>query len=174
MNGSQWLTERFEASRGHLRAVAYRILGSLGEADHAVQESWLRVSRADVSGVENLERWFTTVLSRVCLNILRSRKLRREESLEVEQAKSPVVAPAKGIDPEAETVLAESVGLALLVVLERLAPAERVAFVLHDVFDVSFEDIGAIVERSPAAARQTGQPRAPTRAGYEQRFWRAL
>jgi RNA polymerase sigma factor (sigma-70 family) len=154
MNGNEWLTQRFEASRGHLRAVAYRILGSLSEADDAVQESWLRVSRADASGVENLEGWFTTVLARVCLNILRSRKSRREESLEVEGSKPRAMVRAKGIDPEEEAVLAESVGLALLVVLERLAPAERVAFVLHDVFDVAFEDIGPIVRRSSAAARQ--------------------
>jgi RNA polymerase sigma factor (sigma-70 family) len=154
MNGNDWLTERFEASRGHLRAVAYRILGSLSQADDAVQESWLRVSHADSSSVENLEGWFTTVLARVCLNILRSRKARREESLEVEGSKPRAVVRAKGIDPEDEAVLAESVGLALLVVLERLAPAERVAFVLHDVFDVAFEDIAAIVGRSSAAARQ--------------------
>ena len=154
MSRNEWLTERFEASRGHLRAVAYRILGSLGEADDAVQESWLRVSRADPGGVENLEGWFTTVVARVCLNILRSRRSRREESLEMEGTKPRSVVHAKGIDPEDEAVLAESVGLALLVVLERLAPAERVAFVLHDVFDVAFEDIAAIVGRSPAAARQ--------------------
>jgi RNA polymerase sigma factor (sigma-70 family) len=137
-----------------LRAVAYRILGSLSEADDAVQESWLRVKRADAKGVENLEGWFTTVLARVCLNILRSRKSRREESLEVEGAEPRTAVDAKIIDPEDEAALAESVGLALLVVLERLAPAERVAFVLHDVFDVAFEDIAAIVGRSPAAARQ--------------------
>jgi RNA polymerase sigma factor (sigma-70 family) len=123
-------------------------------ADDAVQESWLRVSRADTSGVENLEGWFTTVLARVCLNILRTRKSRREESLEIEEAKPRAVAYAKDIDPEDEAVLAESVGLALLVVLERLAPAERVAFVLHDVFDVAFDDIAGIVGRSPAATRQ--------------------
>jgi RNA polymerase sigma factor (sigma-70 family) len=154
MNGNECLTERFEASRGHLRAVAYRILGSLSEAEDAVQESWLRVSRADASSVENLEGWFTTVLARVCLNILRSRKSRREESLEVETSKPRAAVDAKSIGPENEAVLAESVGLALLVVLEGLAPAERVAFVLHDVFDVGFEDIAAIVGRSTAAARQ--------------------
>jgi RNA polymerase sigma-70 factor (ECF subfamily) len=154
MNGNAWLAERFEASRGHLRAVAYRILGTVSEADDAVQESWLRLSRADYSGIENLEGWFTTVLARVCLNILRSRRSRREESLEVEGAKPGALADAKSIGPENEAALAESVGLALLVVLERLAPAERVAFVLHDVFDVSFEDIAAIVGRSSAAARQ--------------------
>jgi len=154
MSGNEWLTERFEASRGRLRAVAYRILGSLSEADDAVQESWLRVSHADASGVENLEGWFTTVLARVCLNILRSQKSRREESLEVEASKPGAVVEAKSMDPENEAVLAESVGLALLVVLERLAPAERVAFVLHDVFDIAFEDIAAILGRSSAAARQ--------------------
>lgn len=154
MSGNEWLTERFQASRGRLREVAYRILGSLSEADDAVQESWLRVNRADAKGVENLEGWFTTVLARVCLNILRSRKSRREESLEVEGAEPRTAVDAKSIDPEDEAALAESVGLALLVVLERLAPAERVAFVLHDVFDVAFEDIAAIVGRSPAAARQ--------------------
>jgi RNA polymerase sigma factor (sigma-70 family) len=154
MNGNEWLAERFEASRGHLRAVAYRMLGSLSAADDAVQESWLRVSRADTSAVENLEGWFTTVLARVCLNILRSRKSRPEESLEVEGTKPRAAVHAKGIDPEDEAVLAESVGLALLVVLERLAPAERLAFVLHDVFDVAFEDIAGIVGRSPAATRQ--------------------
>ncbi len=154
MNGNEWLAERFEASRGHLRAVAYRIVGSLGEADDAVQESWLRVSGADASCVENLEGWFTTVLARVCLNILRSRKSRREESLEAEGSSPRAVVASKSIDPENEAVLAESVGLALLVVLERLAPAERVAFVLHDMFDVAFEDIADMVGRSPAAARQ--------------------
>jgi RNA polymerase sigma factor (sigma-70 family) len=153
-HGNERLAERFEASQGHLRAVAYRILGSLSEADDALQESWLRVNRADSSAVENLEGWFTTVLARVCLNILRSRKLRGEESLEVEGEKPRAELHAKGIGPEDEAVLAESVGLALLVVLERLAPAERVAFVLHDVFDVAFEDIAAIVGRSSAATRQ--------------------
>ncbi len=154
MSDTDWLAKRFEASRGHLRAVAYRILGSLGEAEDAVQESWLRVSRAGTSGLENLEGWFTTVVARVCLNMLRSRKLRREESLEVEELKPRPASLAKGIDPEDEAALAESVGLALLVVLERLTPAERVAFVLHDVFDLAFEDIAPILGRSPAAARQ--------------------
>src|SRR5581483_10036354 len=154
MSDTDWLAKRFEASRGHLRAVAYRILGSLGEAEDAVQESWLRVSRAGTSGLENLEGWFTTVVARVCLNMLRSRKSRREESLEVVELKPRPASLVKGIDPEDEVVLAESVGLALLVVLERLTPAERVAFVLHDVFDLAFEDIAPIVGRSPAAARQ--------------------
>jgi RNA polymerase sigma factor (sigma-70 family) len=154
MGENEWLTEEFEASRGRLRGVAYRILGSLSEADDAVQDSWLRVSHADSSGVENLEGWFTTVVARVCFNILRSRKSRREEALEVEGEKPRAAAAATDLDPEEEAMLAESVGLALLVVLERLAPAERVAFVLHDVFDVAFGDIGAIVGRSAAAARQ--------------------
>jgi RNA polymerase sigma factor (sigma-70 family) len=154
MDGNQWLTKEFESSRGYLRAVAYRILGSPTEADDAVQESWLRVSRADSSGVDNLKGWFTTVLAHVCLNILRSRKSRREQSLELEADRGQFAAGAKADDPESEAVLAESVGLALLVVLERLAPAERVAFVLHDVFDVAFDDIGVIVGRSAAAARQ--------------------
>jgi RNA polymerase sigma factor (sigma-70 family) len=153
MNGNDWLAERFEANRSHLRAVAYRMLGSVGEADDALQECWLRVSRAGTSEVDNLEGWLTTVLARVCLNVLRSRKSRREESLEVHAA-NPVQADEIGINPEEETLLAESVGLAALVVLERLTPAERVAFVLHDVFGVAFEDIGPIVGRSSAAARQ--------------------
>jgi RNA polymerase sigma-70 factor (ECF subfamily) len=153
MGGNDWLAERFEANRGHLRAVAYRMLGSTGEADDAIQECWLRVSRVDTGAVENLEGWLTTVLARICLNILRSRKSQREESLE-EDAARPAVADSGRRDPQDEALLAESVGLALLVVLERLAPAERVAFVLHDVFGVSFDEIASIVKRTPAAARQ--------------------
>jgi RNA polymerase sigma factor (sigma-70 family) len=153
MNEKEWLAQRFEASRARLRAVAYRMLGSLGDADDAVQECWLRVSRADTSGVENLEGWLTTALARVCLNMLRSRKTRREESL-AEQPANPVLVNGKGSGPEDETLIAESVGLALLVVLEKLSPAERVAFVLHDVFAVPFEDIAPIVRRSPVATRQ--------------------
>jgi RNA polymerase sigma factor (sigma-70 family) len=153
MNGNEWLAERFEANRPHLRAVAHRMLGSLGEADDAVQECWLRVSRSDTSGVENLEGWLTTILARVCLNTLRARKSRREDSMDT-HATDPVVPAEEGIDPEQEALLAESVGLALLVVLEKLAPAERVAFVLHDVFAVPFEDISPILGRSPTAARQ--------------------
>jgi RNA polymerase sigma factor (sigma-70 family) len=153
MNENEWLAERFEANRSHLKAVAYRMLGSVGEADDALQECWLRVSRAGTSGVDNLEGWLTTVLSRICLNMLRSRKSRREESLGVHAA-NPVLADEIGVDPEHETLLAESVGLALLVVLERLSPTERIAFVLHDVFAVPFEDIAPIVRRSPATARQ--------------------
>jgi RNA polymerase sigma factor (sigma-70 family) len=153
MNGSEWLAERFEASRGRLRAVAYRLLGSLAEADDAIQEAWLRSAAADAATVGNLEGWLTTVVARVCLNMLRSRKLRREEALDVQSASSGT-ADSEAVDPEHETLVAESVGVAVLVVLEKLAPAERVAFVLHDVFAVPFEDIGSIVGRSPAAARQ--------------------
>jgi RNA polymerase sigma factor (sigma-70 family) len=153
MNGSEWLTEQFEASHAHLKAVAYRMLGSVGEADDAVQECWLRVSRADTSAIENLEGWLTTVLARICLNMLRSRKTRHEETLP-EAADGPSMASGRRGDPQEETLLAESVGLALLVVLERLSPAERVAFVLREVFGVSFDEIAPIVNRSPAAARK--------------------
>ncbi len=153
MNGNNWLAEKFEASRAHLRAVAYRMLGSTGEADEAVQECWVRVSRSDTGAVENPEGWLTTVLARICLNILRSRKMRREEPLVESAAHSPVMDSGPR-DPQDEADLAESVGLALLVVLERLTPAERVAFVLHDVFGVSFDEIASIVERTPVAARQ--------------------
>lgn len=153
MGGDDWLAEKFEASREHLRAVAYRMLGSPAEADDAVQECWLRVSRADTGAIENPEGWLTTVVARICLNILRSRKSRREESLE-ENAARPALAGKVIRDPQDEAMLAESVGVALLVVLERLSPAERVAFVLHEVFGVSFDVIASIVERTPAAARQ--------------------
>jgi len=153
MNKNEWLAERFEANRGHMKAVAYRMLGSMGEAEDAVQESWLRLSRADTTAVENLEGWLTTVVARVCLDMLRSRKVRREELLGGHPS-DPVAVDEDGVDPEEETLLAESVGLALLVVLERLTPAERLAFVLHDVFAVPFEEIGSIVGRSPSAARQ--------------------
>ena len=153
MNEQDLLAERFEADRAHLRAVAYRMLGSLSEADDAVQEAWLRLSRADTSGVDNLSGWLTTVVARVCLNILRSRVTRREESFGV-HLPDPIVSREDGVDPEHEAVLADSVGLALLVVLEMLAPAERLAFVLHDMFAVPFDEIAPIVGRSPAAARQ--------------------
>src|SRR5215211_3553884 len=153
MSDQDWLTERFEAHRGHLRGVAYRMLGSLAEADDAVQEGWLRLSRSDTSDVENLRAWLTTVVARVCLNVLRSRRTRREEPLGV-HVPDPVVSPADGTQPEHEALLADSVGLALLVVLETLAPAERLAFVLHDMFAVPFEEIAALVDRSPAATRQ--------------------
>ena len=142
----------FEEHRGHLRAVAYRMLGSVGEADDAVQEAWLRFSRADTGGVENLRGWLTTVVARVCLDMLRSRSARREEPLDAGAAASP--ARAAGPDPEREAVLADSVGLALLVVLETLAPDERLAFVLHDMFDLPFDEIAPLVGRTPTAARQ--------------------
>src|SRR5579862_1327713 len=153
MNGNEWLAERFEANRAHLRAVAYRMLGSVVEADDAVQESWLRLSRTDTSRVENLEGWLTSVVARICLDMLRSRQSRREELLGGSPPE-PAVRDKRTIDPEDETLLAESVGLALLVVLEKLAPAERLAFVLHDVFAMPFEEIAPIVGRSSAAARQ--------------------
>ncbi|MGK5742057.1 RNA polymerase sigma factor SigJ [Micromonospora sp. URMC 103] len=153
MHESEWLTERFEEHRTRLRAVAYRMLGSVSEADDAVQEAWLRVSRADAGDVANLRAWLTTVVGRVCLNMLRSRRHRREEPLDV-HVPDPIVSPESGADPEQEALLADSVGLALLVVLETLAPAERLAFVLHDMFAVPFEEIAPLIERSPAAARQ--------------------
>ena len=153
MSESEWLAERFEEHRPHLRAVSYRMLGSLSEADDAVQDAWLRLSRADTSDVENLRGWLTTVVARVSLNMLRSRRSRREESLEV-RLPDPVVSPADGTDPEHEALLADSVGLALLVVLEQLSPAERLAFVLHDMFAVPFDEIAPIVDRTPEAARQ--------------------
>src|SRR5215208_5322430 len=153
MAESDGLAEQFEANRSHLRAVAYRMLGSLSEADDAVQESWLRLSRSGTNGVENLGGWLTTVVARVCLDVLRSRKSRREESLEARIPDS-IASRQAGTDPEHEALLADSVGLALLVVLETLAPAERLAFVLHDIFAVPFEEIAPIVERTPTATRQ--------------------
>ncbi|MCW2859204.1 MAG: polymerase subunit sigma-70 [Actinoallomurus sp.] len=152
MDEDQLLTERFEENRPHLRAVAYRMLGSLTEADDAVQETWLRFTRSGTDGVDNVGGWLTTIVARVCLTMLRSRTTRREDPLDV-RVPDPVVS-AGGIDPEQEALLADSVGLALLVVLQTLAPAERLAFVLHDMFAVPFEDIAPIVDRSPAAARQ--------------------
>ncbi|HEX5438834.1 MAG TPA: sigma-70 family RNA polymerase sigma factor [Gemmatimonadaceae bacterium] len=148
-----WLAERFEENRAHLRAVAYRMLGSLSDAEDAVQESWLRLSRSDTCGVENLAGWLTTVVARVCLDMLRSRTSRGEVSLDA-HAPEPGVGHGDGFDPEHEAVLADSVGLAMLVVLDTLDPAERVAFVLHDMFGVPFDRIASIVQRSPAAARQ--------------------
>ncbi|QSE78512.1 sigma-70 family RNA polymerase sigma factor [Rhodococcus koreensis] len=153
MNENDVLAQQFETHRRHLRAVAYRMLGSLTEAEDAVQESWLRLSRTDTDSVENLGGWLTTVVARVCLNMLQSRRSRREEPLDG-QVPDPIVTLTDGSSPEQEAVLADSVGLALLVVLGTLAPAERLAFVLHDMFAVPFEDIAPIVERSPAAARQ--------------------
>jgi RNA polymerase sigma-70 factor, ECF subfamily len=153
MDEHEWLTERFEAKRSHLRAVAYRMLGSRTEADDAVQEAWLRISRSDASGVENVGGWLTTVVARVCLDMLRSRRSQREEPLGA-HVTEPIVSREDRTHPEHEALLADSVGLALLVVLETLAPAERVAFVLHDMFDLPFDEIAPIVGRSPAAARQ--------------------
>ena len=154
MSEHDWLAERFEENRPHLRAVAYRMLGSSAEADDAVQETWLRLSRAGVGGVENLGGWLTTIVARVSLNMLRSRTLRREEPMDPPATGRPVAPPPNGTDPEHEAVLADSVGLALLVVLDTLTPAERLAFVLHDMFAVPFEEIAPIVERSPVATRQ--------------------
>jgi len=154
MSEHDWLAERFEENRPHLRAVAYRMLGSSAEADDAVQETWLRLSRAGVGGVENLGGWLTTIVARVSLNMLRSRTLRREEPIDPPATGQPVAPPPNGTDPEHEAVLADSVGLALLVVLDTLTPAERLAFVLHDMFAVPFEEIAPIVERSPVATRQ--------------------
>jgi RNA polymerase sigma-70 factor (ECF subfamily) len=152
----QWLAAQFEANRPHLRAVAYRMLGSLSEAEDAVQEAWLRLSRSNTSDVENLGGWLTRVVGRVCLDMLRSRRSRREEPLGARMP-LPIVSLAgreEGVNPEHEALLADSVGLALLVVLETLGPAERLAFVLHDMFGVPFDEIGPMVGRSPGAARQ--------------------
>src|ERR671919_210899 len=153
MHEAEWLAERFEEHRGHLRAVAYRMLGSLSEADDAVQDAWLRLSRADTSEVENLRGWLRTIVARVALNMLRARNTRREQPLDV-HVPDPIIDPADGVDPEHEALLADSVGLALIVVLETLDPAERLAFVLHDMFAVPFDEIAPIVGRSPAATRQ--------------------
>ncbi len=167
MDERDWLAERFEEHRTRLRAVAYRMLGSLSEADDAVQEAWLRTSRADTEEVENLGAWLTTVVARVSLNMLRSRNVRREEPLGV-RVPEPIVDRADGTDPEHEALLADSVGLALLVVLETLSPAERLAFVLHDMFAVPFDEIAPIVDRSPEAARQLAS-RARRRVRAEHR-----
>ncbi len=153
MDESDWLAERFQAHRPHLRAVAYRLLGSLSEADDAVQGAWLRLSRSDTSGVENLGGWLTTIVARECLDLLRVRTSRRKQPLGV-HLPDPIVSRQDGVDPEQQALLAEGVGLALLVVLDTLAPAERLAFVLHDMFAVPFDEIAPIVGRSPAAARQ--------------------
>jgi RNA polymerase sigma-70 factor (ECF subfamily) len=153
MDEREWLADRFEEQRAHLRAVAFRLLGSPSEAEDAVQDAWLRLSRADRSDVENLGGWLTTVVARVCLNRLQTRTSRREQPLDA-HLPEPIVSAAEGTDPEHEVLLADAVGPALLVVLDTLAPAERLAFVLHDVFAVSFEEIAPIVDRSPAAARQ--------------------
>src|SRR5918998_1907935 len=153
MEDHEWLAKRFEENRAHLRSVGYRMLGSLSEADDAVQEAWLRLSRSDISGIENLGGWLTTVVGRVCLDMLRSRTSRREKPLGA-RLPEPIISREDGIDPEHEALVADSVCLALLVVLETLAPAERLAFVLHEVFAVPFEEIAPIVERTPTAARQ--------------------
>jgi RNA polymerase sigma factor (sigma-70 family) len=153
MNEHNWLAEQFEGQRAHLRAVAYRMLGSAAEAEDAVQDAWLRLSRTDASDIENLGGWLTTVVARVCLNMLQARKVRREESLGLLPTDG-IVSRAAGTDPEHEALLADAVGLALLVVLDTLAPAERLAFVLHDMFAVPFDEIAPIVGRSPMAARQ--------------------
>jgi RNA polymerase sigma-70 factor, ECF subfamily len=152
MDEQEWLAEQFEERRDHLRAVAFRMLGSGSEADDAVQEAWFRLARADTSDIENLSGWLTTVVARVCLDVLRSRRAKREDPL----GETPPAAPDvdAGADPEREAVLADSVGLAMLVVLETLTPAERVAFVLHDMFAVPFDEIATIVGRTPVAARQ--------------------
>jgi RNA polymerase sigma factor (sigma-70 family) len=148
-----WLTERFEENRPRLRGVAYRLLGSRSEAEDAVQEAWLRLQRTNTATVENLDGWLTTVVSRVCLDMLRSRKSRREEPIDA-QVVEPGVMRGGGADPEGEAVLADSVGVALLVLLDTLTPAERLAFVLHDLFAMPFEEIGSILGRSPDAAKQ--------------------
>lgn len=152
MATGQWLADRFEEHRAHLRAVAYRMLGSASEAEDAVQETWIRLSRTDVGGVESLRRWLTTVVARVCLDMLRARTSRREDPLDV-HLPDPVITRLEP-QPESEAILADSVGLALLIVLDTLEPAERLAFVLHDVFGLTFDEIAPIVDRSPVAARQ--------------------
>jgi RNA polymerase sigma factor (sigma-70 family) len=154
MNQTDSLAAQFEKNRSHLRAVAYRMLGSLSEADDAVQEAWLKLNRSDAGGIDNLGGWLTTVVARVCLDMLRSRNARREDPLEEHVNAPPPAAKSRALDPEQETLLAESVGLALLVVLNTLDPAERIAFVLHDLFAIPFEEIAAILGRSPAATRQ--------------------
>jgi RNA polymerase sigma factor (sigma-70 family) len=173
----EWLAEKFEENRGHLRAVAYRMLGSLNEADDAVQEAWLRLSRSDPNEIENLGGWLTTVVSRVCLDILRSRSTRKEEALDAQVAE-PVSNIERQRDPEQETLMADSIGAALLIVLDRLDPAERLAFVLHDMFAVSFDEIASILGRSSEASRQLasrarrrvqGSPTVPKASLVEQR-----
>jgi RNA polymerase sigma-70 factor (ECF subfamily) len=163
MDDGEFLTHGFETHRPHLRAVAYRMLGSLAEAEDAVQETWLRLAHADTSSVRNLGGWLTTVTARVCLDMLRTRAARREDPLDV-HVPDPIVSPVDGTDPEQQALLTDSVGLALLVVLDTLIPAERLAFVLHDIFAVPFEQIGPILDRSPAAAKQLAS-RARRRLG---------
>src|SRR5258708_36327974 len=157
MEDSEWLADRFEEHRVHLRAVAYRMLGSLTDADDAVQDAWLRLTRAGAGEVDNLGGWLTTIVARICLNMLRSRNRRREESLEG-RLPDPVISADGVVQPEEQAVLADSVGLALLVVLDALTPAERLAFVLHDMFDLPFEEIAPVGGRTPAAALQLASP----------------
>ena len=154
MEERDWLIERFDEHRPHLRAVAYRMLGSVTEADDALQEAWLRIREQDPTRIENMQAWLTTVIGRVCLNMLRSRRARREDFASTVHVPDPVVTFQDNPDPEQEVLLAESVGLALLVVLDTLSPAERLAFVLHDVFGAPFEDIARVLERSEAASQQ--------------------
>jgi RNA polymerase sigma factor (sigma-70 family) len=177
MGEHEWLAEEFEKNRGHLRAVAYRMLGSVSEADDAVQEGWLRLSRSDANTIENLGGWLTTVVARVCLDMLRTRSSRKEEALE-SGTTEPVAHHTTGANPEGEAVLADSVGVALLIVLDRLEPAERLAFVLHDMFAVPFDEIASIIGRTPEAARQLasrarrrvqGAPAVPKSSVNEQR-----
>lgn len=177
MPEQEWLGDKFEENRGHLRAVAYRMLGSLTEADDAVQEAWLRLSRSDASTIENLGGWLTTVVSRVCLDMLRARTSRKEDALDTQPAE-PVAIRESRRDPEQETLLADSIGVALLIVLDRLDPAERLAFVLHDMFGVAFDEIASILGRSSEAARQLasrarrrvqGAPAVPKAGLTEQR-----
>src|SRR5262245_42159638 len=148
MDERDWLAERFQEHRPRLRAVAYRMLGSTSEADDAVQETWIRLSRSNTDEIDSLEAWLVTVVGRVALNMLRSRRTRREEPLDA-RLPDPIVDPAEGIDPEHEALLADAVGVALLVVLETLTPSERLAYVLHDMFSVPFDEIGVILDRSP-------------------------
>src|SRR5215813_12766560 len=154
MTEGEPIVSAFEAERPHLRAVAYRMLGSTSEADDAVQEAWLRLNRQDAGEIENLGGWLTTVVARICLNMLRSRNTRREQPLDDVRMPDPIVDPIDGTDPEHEALLADSVGIAMLMVLETLNPAERLAFVLHDMFGVPFDEIAPLVDRSPDAARQ--------------------
>jgi RNA polymerase sigma factor (sigma-70 family) len=155
MENHEWLAQAFEVERPHLRAVAYRLLGSLSEAEDAIQEAWLHLSRSDTNSVRDLGRWLTTVVARISLNMLRARKLRREESLEDAEREPGFLEPESGVaDPEQETLMADSVGLALLVVLDELSPAERLAFVLHDIFAVPYDEIASLVDRSETATRQ--------------------
>jgi RNA polymerase sigma-70 factor, ECF subfamily len=154
VNENEWLAARFEEHRIHLRSVAYRMLGSLAEADDAVQDAWLRVSRSGADDVQNMGGWLTTIVARVCLNMLRSRQVRRERALDDLHLPDPVITPEGEMQPEEEALLADSVGLALLIVLDTLAPAERLAFVLHDMFELPFEEIAPMVGRTATAARQ--------------------